>query len=292
MGIIMGMLVAKCYPTKLFLKSADHTYVECGSGIKGWGCWGGKKNGKPLNSGQGSTKRANTIAEPNERAGIKRYLIDGVCHQAANRILLPAKILVSQAKGYRLSSSVFGTYGKSSFNQHTDVTGDLPECYETSENIFSNKNEDLRIIAANFEITNKYSKFNSLINSDLDDFYKNFINMQTDIFAEEVKIWVGEEISSSQLSDLKKAKYSLEKDLLNNSSSLLLDESESPIDFIKSFEKITEEFQTNLADILNDSEYNNLLQLTRNERISLIDPDALDEEFGIGTFSKAFPNLL
>jgi hypothetical protein len=285
----MGTLVAKCYPTKLFLKSADHTYVECSSGIKNWGCWGGKKNGKYLTSGEGSTKRANAIAEPNEKAGIKRYLIDGVCHQSANRILLPARILVSQAKGYRLSSSVFGTYGKSLFNQHTDISGDLPECHDLTKQKDIPKNEDLQIISANFEIYNKYSNDYSLINNSLSDFYQSLISMQTDIFTEEVKIWAGEQISSRKLSEIKDAKKNLEKQLLSNNSTILLEDSDNPIEFIQSFEKIINGFQSNIADILNDSEYKTLLKLNRDERISLIDPEALDLEFGAGTFEKAFP---
>ncbi|MBL8508930.1 MAG: hypothetical protein JNM11_10690, partial [Chitinimonas sp.] len=131
----MGVLVAKKYPTKLLLKAADHTYVECGNGGKAWGCWGGKTGGTAFNSGSGSTKRADLIAAPNERAGITCYLVNGVCHQAANRILLPAGILVSAARGYALSQAVFGAYGRAGvwpcsapFNQKPGVTGDLAAC--------------------------------------------------------------------------------------------------------------------------------------------------------------------
>ena len=34
----MGKLIAKAYPTTLFLDQADHTYVECGTGKKAWSC--------------------------------------------------------------------------------------------------------------------------------------------------------------------------------------------------------------------------------------------------------------
>jgi hypothetical protein len=131
----MGTLIAKKYPTKLALGAADHTYVECGTGAKGWSCWGGKTGGVAFNSGAGSTARADAIAEPNERAGISCYLINGVCHQAANRILFPAGILVTAARGYWLSVAIFGPYGKAGagpcngvFNQHAGVTGDLGAC--------------------------------------------------------------------------------------------------------------------------------------------------------------------
>lgn len=66
--------------------------VACGTLGKVWGCWGGKTGGTALRRAPGSTLRADRIAEPDERAGITCYLINGVCHQAANRILLPAGI--------------------------------------------------------------------------------------------------------------------------------------------------------------------------------------------------------
>jgi len=131
----MGTLVVKAYPTKLFGKAADHTYVECGTGAVGWSCWGGKTGGTAVREAGGSTVRANDIAEPNQRAGITCYLVNGVCHQAANRILLPAGITVNGARGYPLSNALYGTYGRASrwpcrapFNQHPATTGDLPAC--------------------------------------------------------------------------------------------------------------------------------------------------------------------
>lgn len=131
----MAILTVKTYPTKLFLKAADHTYVECGTGAKGWACWGGKTGGTALRSGSGSSKRANAIAGAKERAGITCYLVNGVCHQAANRILLPAGITVRGARGYAVSEAMFGTYGrvhfwpcKAPFDRKASASGDLPEC--------------------------------------------------------------------------------------------------------------------------------------------------------------------
>jgi hypothetical protein len=136
----MGTLVVMCYPTKLFANLADHTYVACGTGGMAWSCWGGKTGGTELRRADGSTNRANAIAGANERAAIKCYLINGVCHQAANRILFPASITVRGARGYDVSESLFGTYGRptgpfgtcrSPFDQQPGVTGDLPACIET-----------------------------------------------------------------------------------------------------------------------------------------------------------------
>lgn len=133
----MGTLVAMHYPTKLAFGAADHTYVMCSTGGRAWGCWGGKTGGTVLCSGPGSTNQADAIAEPNERAGVTCYLINGVCHQAANRILFPAGLFVTGARGYGLSSFLFGPYGRftgpfgtcsAPFNKHTSITGDLPAC--------------------------------------------------------------------------------------------------------------------------------------------------------------------
>lgn len=95
----MGTLMVMTYPTNLLAKAADHTYVQCGTGNKAWGCWGGNE----LRRGTGSTNRADKIAQPDEKAGIKCYLINGVCHQAANRILISAGITVRGARGYNVS---------------------------------------------------------------------------------------------------------------------------------------------------------------------------------------------
>lgn len=133
----MGGLVVKRYPTKLVADLADHTYVECTTGGRGWSCWGGKTGGTELRRGDGSTLRADQIAGADERGGITCYLINGVCHQAANRILLPAAITVRGARGYEVSEALFGAYGrpggifglcKAPFDQHGGTTGDLPAC--------------------------------------------------------------------------------------------------------------------------------------------------------------------
>ena len=108
----MGTLVAMHYPTMLALGAADHTYVRCSTGRKAWSCWGGKTGGSFLRSGSGSTNQADAIAEPcNECAGVTCYLVNGVCHQAANRILFPAGIFVTGARGYGVSSAILGLTG-------------------------------------------------------------------------------------------------------------------------------------------------------------------------------------
>ena len=133
----MGMLVAMHYPTVLALGAADHTYVRCGTGGKAWSCSGRENRGERLTQQFGSTNQADAIASRTSAPGVLCYLVNGVCHQAANRILFPAGIFVTGARGYGLSSAIFGPYGrprgplghcKAPFDRHAGVVGDLPEC--------------------------------------------------------------------------------------------------------------------------------------------------------------------
>ena len=88
----------------------DHTYVASNLGHI-WACWGESAGGRQICSGIGNADQADCLSQPNSQAGI-RYGITGVCHQAANRILFPARQFVSGARGYRASVFVWGAYGK------------------------------------------------------------------------------------------------------------------------------------------------------------------------------------
>ena len=87
----MGTLVVMHYPLNYLAQLADHTYVKCATGGAAWKCWGGKTGGDELRRAPGSTNQANAIAETDEKGGIRCYLINGVCHQSANRILFPGE---------------------------------------------------------------------------------------------------------------------------------------------------------------------------------------------------------
>jgi hypothetical protein len=149
----MGTLVAKAYPTRLVFGLADHTYVECGNGGRGWRCFGGKTGGHVIRRATGSTARADAIATPTEHSGLACYAVNGVCHQAANRILLAAQITVEGARGYGVSHAMYGVYGRvgiwpcsSKFQRHEGVTGDLATCREpygdASSSLGATDNED------------------------------------------------------------------------------------------------------------------------------------------------------
>jgi hypothetical protein len=100
---------------------ADHTYVigvdkKTGDRLV-WNCGGAYEGGRELTQGEADGLKCDCISLRKEdiklaggMAGI-RYGIDGVCHQAANRIMYPAGLIVSKAKGWKLSSHIYGRLG-------------------------------------------------------------------------------------------------------------------------------------------------------------------------------------
>lgn len=106
----MAILRGHAYRSGPTLYLADHTYVTSSDGYA-WGCWGGSIGGNQICQGNGNSAVAACLSQPNSHAGIT-YLITGVCHQTANRILYPAMVIVSGARGYWLSSLLYGTYGR------------------------------------------------------------------------------------------------------------------------------------------------------------------------------------
>lgn len=292
----MGTLIAKKYPTKLMLKAADHTYVECGTGGKAWGCWGGKTGGTAFNSGTGSTKRADCIAKPNERAGITCYLVNGVCHQAANRILLPAGILVSAARGYGVSSALFGTYGKvgfwpcsAPFDQCPGVSGDLPACIAKSPSAKSEKSfKTIPTLEGEDKyhrsIKQAYSKFDHEGATPLDS-----INFHVDLFDRQVKFRLGEDLGSVA-KNLRMAKEHAELDHRHMVEALAHDRM-LPAEFVKAFNKMTIKFQDDVAAALNKKQYLKLLELDRDEKVVLADPEIIKSLYGEATVVEVYGKL-
>ncbi|MCW8914916.1 MAG: hypothetical protein OQK24_03565 [Magnetovibrio sp.] len=84
-----------------------------------WFCWGSFHDDDYRGIGDDGADftLASCLVTPNDanaHGTIFRYAIDGVCHQLANQVLYStdSKITVSKAHGYRLSSFLYGTYGR------------------------------------------------------------------------------------------------------------------------------------------------------------------------------------
>jgi hypothetical protein len=295
----MGILVAKRYPTKLALGAADHTYVECGTGLRAWSCWGGKAGGTPLTSGAGSTNRANSIAEPNEKARITCYLVNGVCHQSANRILLPAGVDVIGAHGYNVSSALFGVYGrprggfglcKAPFNQYAGVTGDLPQCtgpvpaqkavaavQRGSKRRRQGVSSSARTAAGPRHkaylrsVLKLYSEATTRFATEMragihiEDF-------QVELFSRQVQFHLGRPVGSltaKKLNDIRRSTERARLQLENYYANQEIGWKE----FVAEFNRETIVFQNSVACVLSPRQYKQLFNLDPDQTVILADPD-------------------
>jgi len=93
----------------------DHTYVTS-SERHVWSCAGRSEGGRVICTGSGSAWLASCLAGAHSTAGIV-LSVTGWCHQMANRILRPAGVDVSAARGYGLTYHFWGRYGR-------DASGD------------------------------------------------------------------------------------------------------------------------------------------------------------------------
>lgn len=293
----MGTLVAWRYRTHIALKLADHTYVTCGNGAKRWKCWGGKTGGSALIQGSGGTKQADAIAELDERAGITCYLINGVCHQAANRILFPAGITVQKAKGYYLSESLFGTYGrprgafgtcKAPFDRHTGVSGDLPECAATAVHLTAKESDSVAKISSQPQESEQFRAYLNRVN----DLYASS-DMETLAFdpgkSARFQLRLFEELVDFKLdstflrtgegANLMEVRGQVEEERASIEDSFGNDDM-SVDEFVDSYNSLTKTFQHQLANILKRDEYTQLLDLDPDDTLILGDIDIAREYYG------------
>lgn len=295
----MGTLIAMAYPTIYYANQADHTFVMCSTGKKAWGCWGGKTvnlQTRRLRHGFGSTIRADKIAQPDEKASITCYLINGVCHQAANRILLPAGITVRGARGYAISESLFGTYGrighwpcKAPFKQYTNVSGDFQECVETPTANAELLTLRRRALSAAEKLDWKYNKdvqklyrksrkllvARSISNVDRENFHLA-------LFTNMVEYNLGPVLNRSLNRKIRGVRQKIERKRLKKESSFVRREMHAQ-EFVESFDKMTIDFQNEMASILKSTEYKTLFDLEPGELIVLSDKNIVNNIFNIST---------
>jgi hypothetical protein len=295
----MGTLIARKYPTILALGAADHTYVECGTGGKAWSCWGGKTGGMAFNRGTGSTSRADAIAQPNERAAITCYLVNGVCHQAANRILFPAGIVVSGARGYTLSVSIFGIYGRRGvgscstaipFNNHPGVSGDLAACLGPPRRGPSSPTKaaapSVRETAHLKSIQGMYRGFAAESATALDE-----MNLHVRMFEREVDFRFNGKLPRLKAQGLREAKVQVE--LAHHQMTERLGRGElEAASFVIAFNAMTERFQNDAANALTGAQFKQMFNYERDERLVLADPEAVDASFGQGTAKRVYGDRL
>ncbi len=290
----MGVLVAKAYPTILFAKAADHTYVECGTGRKGWSCWGGKSNGTEITRGIGSTLRADAIAQPDEKANIKCYLVNGVCHQAANRILLPAGKLVLNARGYGLSSTIFGPYGRelvwpcsSPFLQYPEISGDLPECVGSSEALESSVDtesarEESLFIQKSLNIYDRAGMSMAVESGAGEEAMTETESaMIIELFNLFVEYRLKSAVDATKMRELNSIRKPLELDIQQNRKEFSKEE-KSPLEFVLEFNRLVTEYQEKMKGLLAPADYQQLYNVDPTEdAIFLADPEIVKAAYGV-----------
>lgn len=281
----MGVLVVRRIPAMAALGLADHTYVECDTGARGWGCFGRKQGGTELRRAPGSTLRAAAIAGVDEHAGLSCYLINGVCHQAANRILSPAGITVDGARGYGLSNTLFGHFGRvrfdpcfAPFNEQHAVRGDHADCLhpdarsQVPRNTVQMTRHDWVYMS---RVIRTYLRAALSGNSPLADF-----DMQMSLFSAHAEHRIPDVASfrplqfSYLLSErllLEQRRVAAEVRYANHRSIEL---------FAKEFDELTVGFQETVSNLLNDEEFEALLDVPRNRRIVVSDPEIIRQIAG------------
>ena len=280
----MGTLVAMHYPTDLVDGLADHTYVKCGSGSVAWKCWGGDQNGQELGRAQGSTARADAIAQPDQKAGICCYLVNGVCHQAANRILLPAMITVSKARGYSVSQAMFGSYGRVGFwpchaplEEHKDVSGDLAgQAVALGVDMMVREDSqklDYQFLRRELDIYRRAAPT-----------LRNGIQPQASLDAGDVHVALFLNMAEFHLGpafeglsdDLKQVRTKTEE--LRRAPEVAYQNREmNASEFARHFNDITHSFQEEMADTLHPADYKTLFALEPDERVILADPRIVEQ---------------
>ncbi len=276
----MGTLVAMHYPTVLAFGAADHTYVMCGTGGKAWGCWGGKTGGTVLRSGSGSTSQADAIAEPNERAGVTCYLINGVCHQAANRVLFPAGVFVTGARGYGVSLAIYGPYGRprgplgtcsAPFDHHAGVTGDLPECVAPGPGITAAKvvppakeRTYFQQVSVAYRDVGAFELQGARMENELADF-------MLDLFDYQIEYKLGANFDKERRGQLRDFRASAERSRIQLENQVVNQEI-TVMEFVANSDLQAMSFQKQAANVLNPNEYEALFDLKHGEVIALADP--------------------
>ena len=302
----MGELIAMRYPTELFANLADHTYVTCGTGGKAWSCWGGKTGGTELRRGVGSTRRADEVAGANERGGITCYLVNGVCHQAANRILLPAAITVRGARGYEVSEALFGTYGrpggifglcKAPFDQHTSTTGDLPACTAMAMKMASRragkgrrKRQPTRANRAVLPGERKYlqgvlaiyrktrAPFASATRARSFAAGRDLEAFHLELFMHQVDYKLGSRIDRTAERRLRNIRQSTERSR-QKIEEWLTNRHMTPVEFVREFDAETAVFQHAVAGALKPAQYSKLFDLPPGTIVTLADPRIVKKAF-------------
>ena len=166
------------------LIKADHTYIKVlhdTGKTSSWGCFGRSSGGKELDETKSYTHESNLIIigglsekKPCKWDKKNFYGKIGVCHQLANRALYFTGKTVKNAKMYKTSSALYGTYGN---NYPGAREYDMAEClrdkYKDWKDGYPSFCDDLQSKKEEYEIDKEIALYKEFFGKELSDLSKN-----------------------------------------------------------------------------------------------------------------------
>jgi hypothetical protein len=206
-----------------------------------------------------------------------------VCHQAANRILLPAGITVRGARGYGVSEALFGTYGRprgafgtcrAPFRQHPGIVGDLPGCPAAAAKAAGRASERryLRGVLAIYRRARPLFKPARPSGPDLERF-------QVALFMHQVRHALGPALGRTRARKLREIRRSTERSRMKLEDWLAAKEL-TVAAFVDAFNQETLLFQEAVAGILTARQYEALFGLPPGETVILAGPRIVRRAYG------------
>lgn len=239
--------IAYYRPVESFLAPiADHVYVKMGDIY--FECHGGYNDGEEMyENNKGDLEYAIQTADGqteqidgeyvNDGCASIIYGLTGVCHQIANRILWTSQILVDKAAGYRLSSLIYGPYGRGKWN---------PINVDNFKNAFTKSIYDLYQLRINGQISAKELVLRTAILDIESHVGKGFVNAHPGLL--DVIVQAQTKI------------FSLGGEEVHEMNSFVANQ----------INDIARELQSAIANILSDEEYSNFLGLTKDKVVRIV----------------------
>jgi hypothetical protein len=206
-----------------------------------------------------------------------------VCHQAANRILIAARITVEGARGYGVSHAIYGVYGRvgmfpcsSPFDQQVGVAGDLPPCVPTSAEGAAERTtplhlEDQADAAYIKSVLDIYEANARLFTSQGTESRDTIAQFHLELFDNLLSYKLGGLLDDESRNQLMDVRRSIEERLLSlderhGTDALTTDGLAREVDLIAA------DLQNQVAAVATDAQYESLFGLRKGDVVGLADP--------------------
>ena len=233
-----------------FPKTFDHTFVhtvnESTGEIQKFACNGRSDGGNLICSAYGDVGLSEIIAAGEVVDNVNQgtagivYLLTGVCHQIANRILAPSKMLVQDVGGYSISQALYGDYG----HYYSPIKN-----YLLDETDYYGKQHNLAFKLIETKIT------------------------ESDYNLKSISYMIGYKLGYdfSEISTLVKIFLKARNNIKKNSESIQYKNMSDTeiLQFVQRINTIAIELQNNCANILSDDNYLKLFDLPKNNVIEI-----------------------